>query len=156
MAGACTCCSFRYNFPLGSEDQAAKGPPRAPSEDSNTSTPFLPVSWAQTPILTPAPLPVLRFTEELCQQLLKTYAITVKLLEQNHGSGPCKHLLKAWFLNFYYGNSHIDYYRLGQQCEDYFETAGVSGPNRISFAALFLRGSLVQCWHQYKRYFEGV
>ena len=50
----------------------------------------------------------------------------------------------------------MDCYRFCQQCEDHFETAGASGPNRIPFAALFLRGSVVQCWHQHKRRSEEV
>ena len=45
---------------------------------------------------------------------------------------------KAWFPDFYYGNSHMDCYRSCQQCEDYFETIGAKELNRILFAALFL------------------
>ena len=52
--------------------------------------------------------------------------------------------LKARFPNLYYGNSHLDCYRFCQQCEDHFETAGANGPNRISFAASFLRGVVAQ------------
>ena len=50
----------------------------------------------------------------------------------------------------------MDCYRFCQQCEDHFETAGASGPNRIPFAASFLRGSVVQRWHQHKRRSEGA
>ena len=64
--------------------------------------------------------------------------------------------LKARFPNLYYGNSHLDCYRFCQQCEDHFDTAGANGPNHIPFAASFLRGSVVQCWHQYKRRSEGA
>ena len=49
----------------------------------------------------------------------------------------------------------MDCYRFCQQYEDHFETAGASGPNRILFAALFLRGSVVQCWYQHKRRSEA-
>ena len=51
--------------------------------------------------------------------------------------------LKVRFPNLYYGNSHLDCYCFCQQCEDHFDTAGASGPNRIPFAALFFRGSVV-------------
>lgn len=77
---------------------------------------------------------------------MKTYAATVKLLEQNQRAGPRKRPLKAWFPDLYYGNSHLDCYRFCQQCKDYFETAGANGPNRIPFAA----GAVVQRWHQHK------
>ena len=90
MAGARARRSPRRNPPPGGEDEPAGGPPRAPTKDSNTPTPFPLVSRAQTPALALAPPPVPSSTEELCQQLLKIYAATVKLLEQNHGSGPCK------------------------------------------------------------------
>ena len=59
--------------------------------------------------------------------------------------------LKARFPDLYYGNSHLDCYRFCQQCEDHFETAGANGPNRIPFAASFLRGAVAQRWHQHKR-----
>ena len=151
MAGARARRSPRRNPPPGGEDEPAGGPPGAPTEGSNTPTPSPPASRSQTP----APPPVPSSNEELCQQLLKTYAATVKLLEQHHGSGPCEQPLKARFPNPYYGNSHMDCYRFCQQCEDHFETAGASGSNRIPFATSFLRGSVVQHWQQHKRCSEA-
>ena len=35
----------------------------------------------------------------------------------------------------------MDCYQFCQQYEDHFETAGVTGPNRVLFAVLFLRGA---------------
>ena len=90
MAGARTCRSPYRNPPSDGKDELARGPLGAPNKDSNTFTPFPLVSRAQTP----APVPVLpsalvsSFIKKLCQQLLKTYVATVKLLEKNHGSGP--------------------------------------------------------------------
>ena len=81
MAGARTCCSPCRNPLPGSKDEPARGLPGVFTKDSNTSTPFLPVSQAQTPAQTPATPPIPSSTEELCQQLLKTYAATVKLLK---------------------------------------------------------------------------
>ena len=59
--------------------------------------------------------------------------------------------LKSQFSNFYYKNSHLDCYRFCQQYEDHFETARANGPNRIPFAASFLRGTVAQQWYQHKR-----
>ena len=150
MAGTRSRHSLCYNPSPGGEDEPARGLPGAPTKDNNIFTPSPPVSRAQTPALTLAPPPVPSSTEKRCQQLLKTYAATVKLLEQNHAPGPCEQPFKAWFSNLYYVNSHMDYYHFCQQCENHFETAGASGPNRILFAASFLRGSVVQRWHQHK------
>ena len=57
---------------------------------------------------------------------------------------PREQPLKARFPDLYYGNSHRDCYCFCQKCEDHFGTAGATGPNRISFAASFLRGTVVQ------------
>ena len=43
------------------------------------------------------------------------------------------------------------YYPFYQQCEDHFETAGAKRLNKITFAALFLRGLVTQQWFQHKR-----
>ena len=69
---------------------------------------------------------------------------------------PREQPLKARFPDFYYGNSHMDCYRFCQQCEDHFETAGARGPNRIPFAASFLRGTVVQQLQQYKQRSQGL
>ena len=91
MARARTRRSPRRNSPPEGKDEPAGNPSEASTKGNNTSTPFPPVSRAQTPAQPLVP----SSTEELCQQLLKTYAATVKLLEQNHRSGSCKQLLKA-------------------------------------------------------------
>ena len=102
------------------------GPPDAPT--SNASVPTLGLAPAST--------------NELFKQFMKAYlqAQTPALIQAE----PREQLLKACFPNFYYENSHMDCYRFCQQCEDHFETAGVTGRNRISFAATFLRGTMVQ------------
>ena len=146
MAGPRIWRSPCRNPPPGAEDKLAEGLPRAPSEDSNTPTLFPPVSWAQTPAFAQAP--TLPPNEGLFQQFMKAY-----LKNQNQNQAPPPALiqaefweqpLKAWFPNLYYGNSHLDCYCFYQQCEDHFDTAGASGPNRIPFTILFLRGSIVQ------------
>ena len=59
--------------------------------------------------------------------------------------------LKAHSPDVYRGKSHIDCYNFCQQCEDYFATAGATGPTRIPFAASFLRDRISFRWQQYKR-----
>ena len=59
--------------------------------------------------------------------------------------------LKARSLNIYCEKSHMDYYNFCQQCEDYFTTAGATGPTRIPFAVSFLRDWISFCWQKYKR-----
>ena len=56
---------------------------------------------------------------------------------------PWEQPLKAQFPDLYYKNSYLDCYHFCQQCEDHFDTAGASGPNRIPFTASFPRGSVV-------------
>ena len=59
--------------------------------------------------------------------------------------------LKARSPDVYRGKSHMDYYNFCQQCEDYFATAGATGPTQIPFAASFLRDRISFRWQQYKR-----
>ena len=54
--------------------------------------------------------------------------------------------LKARSPDVYHGKSHIDCYNFCQQCEDYFATAGATGPTRILFAASFLRDRISFRW----------
>ena len=102
------------------------------------SKPEQPVSPKKTPVTT--------YTNGLFQQFMKAY-----LENQNQALPPTliqaefrEQLLKAQFLDLYYGNSHLDYYSFCQQCEDHFETVGANGPKRIPFAALFLRSTVAQ------------
>ena len=54
--------------------------------------------------------------------------------------------LKARSPDVYRGKSHMDCYNFCQQCEDYFATAGATGPTRIPFAASFLRDRISFRW----------
>ena len=158
MAGPHTCRSPCRNPPPGREDKLARNLPGAPTEDSNTPTPSPAVSRAHTP--TPAPAPAPSSKKGLFQQFIKAY---LENENQNQAPPPApiqaeprEQPLKARFPDLYYGNSYLDCYRFCQQCEDHFDTVGANGPTRILFAALFLRGSVVQRWHQYKRLSEGA
>ena len=59
--------------------------------------------------------------------------------------------LKARSPDVYHGKSHMDYYNFCQQCEDYFATAGATGPTQIPFAASSLRDRINFYGQQYKR-----
>ena len=59
--------------------------------------------------------------------------------------------LKARSPDVYLEKSHMDCYNFCQQCENYFATAGATGPTRIPFAASILRDRISFRWQQYKR-----
>ena len=158
MASPRTCRNLCHNSPPGGEDELAGDLPGAPTKGSNTLTPSPPASRAQIPASAEAPAPP--SNEELFQQFMKAY---LENQNQNQAPPPApiqvelrEQPLKARFPDLYYGNSHLDCYRFCQQCEDHFDTAGASEPNRIPFPALFLCGLVVQCWHQHKRRSEGA
>ena len=149
MAGPRICRCPCRNPPPNGEDKLVGDLLGAPTEGSNTPTTSPPVSRAQTPAFAQALAPP--FNERFFQQFMKAYlenqnenqALSLTPIQEELRKQP----LKARFLDFYYKNSHLDCYCFCQQCEDYFDTARVSGPNRIPFAASFLRGLVVQCWH---------
>ena len=64
--------------------------------------------------------------------------------------------LKARLPDLYYGKSHMECYYFCQQCEDHFDTAGATGPNKTSFAASLLRGRISLRWHLHKQRVEGA
>lgn len=81
MAGLETCQSSCRNSPLASEDKLTEA---APIKGNNTLTATPATFWAQTPALAVFSIaPTVNSIDELCQQLIKTYAATVKVLEQN-------------------------------------------------------------------------
>lgn len=113
---------------LESEDELAGG---ALTNGSGTLAPTPTVLHAPTPDFAPtqgpAPVPapgptlmvVLTSHKELYQQLMKTYAATVKLSEQNQttenqDTGPREQPFKARFPDLYFANSHMDCYRFCQ------------------------------------------
>ena len=112
---------------LPHESEISEQPPMFPA---NTSTPkyskddlqriFKAVLEAQAPA--PAPVPVLVVSE------------------------VSREKMKARSLDVYCGKSHMDCYNFCQQCEDYFATAGATGPTRIPFAMSFLRDRISFRW----------
>ena len=97
---------------------------------------------------TSTPSPTVISLEKLFQQFMKTYATSIKILEQNQGAQtePRKKPLKANVPDVYYGKLHMDCYHFCQRCEDHFETVWGTGANRILFAASFLRENISVCW----------
>ena len=143
MAGPCACRSLRRNLSPTSKDEIAGA---APIESSGTPTTTPVVFRAPTP--TPATTPVVApsLDKQLLKQFIKTYLEAQVPSQIEVDPKPCKQPLKARFPDFYYGNLHMHCYWFCQKCEDHFKTAGAKGPNRIPFAASFLRGSVTQQW----------
>lgn len=139
-----SCATRRTNPPVSS------GPSEAPSDrdelTSNTG-PFKPPAPAAD---TPAPS-ISKYTEEDLLRILKTVFETRAPAPAPVPEGPRERPLKARFPDVYKGVSQMECYNFCQQCEDHFDTAGAKGPNRIPFAAFFLRGRINFCWQQYKR-----
>ena len=95
----------------------------------------------EAPISTLIPPP----TKDLFTKFMKVFIKTMQAWDQEHLE-PQERLLKAKTPETYSGKSHMDCYYFCQQCEDYFETSGATGINRISFAANFLRGTVSLRW----------
>lgn len=53
-----------------------------------------------------------------------------------------KNLLKRRFLNIYHGKSHMDYYNIYQQSEDYFDIVKAKESNCTSFVASSFCGTI--------------
>ena len=148
MAEPRTCRSLRYNPLPDDEDELVGGLLEVRIKSSNTPTPSIPVSRAQTPASAQAL--ALLSNKGLFQEFMKAY-LENQNQNQNQAPPPApiqaklwEQLLKARFPDLYYGNFHLDCYRFCQQCEDHFDTTEANGPNHISFAAFFLRGSVVK------------
>ena len=141
MAGPRARYSPRRNPPPTGKDELAGA---APTEGSGTLTPTPVVSRAPTPAPATASAVAPSSDSELFKQFMKAYLEAQMPGRTEVDPKPCKQPFKAQFPDLYYSNLHMDCYRFCQQCEDHFKTAGAKGPNRILFAASFLRGSVIQ------------
>ena len=95
--------------------------------------------------------PIAKYTEEDLQNIFRTVLKT----RAHPSDGPHEKPLKARSPDVYCGKSHIECYNFCQQCKDHFATAGAKGPNRILFAASFLRNRINFYWQQYKQKHEA-
>ena len=59
---------------------------------------------------------------------------------------PYKRMLKAWFLDIYWGKTHLECYKFFKQCKDHFATAGAKGHNRVPFSTILLKDSALFRW----------
>ena len=154
MAGPRTYRSPCRNLLLASKDELAKAAPRALTNDSGIPSYTFTVSHIPTPAPAPFFAPTELMTKYTNANLQKTTKLAPELFIQDQQQAqrqmapPALELwerpLKAWFPDLYYGNSHLDCYWFCQQCKDYFEIAEAKKPNRILFAALFLRRLVTQ------------
>lgn len=149
MAGPRTCRSPCGNpcqkpLPIG-KDELAEGAQEAPTDNSGTPVPTSrTLILASTPVLTPSSAPA--STNELFKKFMKACLENQTQAPAPSQAEPREQPLKAWFPDFYYKNLYIDCYHFCHQCQNYFETAGATRPNRISFATSFLRGMVIQQW----------
>ena len=86
--------------------------------------------------------PIAKYTEEDLQRILRT----VFKAQASPSDSPREKLLKARSPDVYCGKSHIECYNFCQQYKDHFATARAKSPNRISFAAFFLRDCINFRW----------
>ena len=141
MAGSCACHSFCQNVSPNDKDELAGA---APIESSGTPIPISIVSRVSTPAPATAPAAALSSDNELFKQFIKAH-LEARVPDQTKvDPKPCEQPLRAQFPDLYYGNLHMDCYQFCQKYKDHFETAGAKKPNRIPFAALFLRGLVTQ------------
>ena len=70
-----------------------------------------------------------------------------------HYERPLKQFLKALFPDVYWDKTHMECYNFFQQCKNHFATAGATWPNRVPFAAIFLKDTALFRWqqHQHKK-----
>ena len=106
----------------------------------------------KTPVNLPAvKLPVTKYTEEDLQKIFRTVFET----QAPSSDGSREKPLKARSPDVCCSKSHKECYNFSQQCEDHFAAAKAKGPNRISFAASFLRDRINFRWQKYKRKYKA-
>ena len=97
------------------EPRTRRNAGEAPTNCSGTPEPTPAVSRAPTSAPASALGPPGRYTDKNLQRTTKL-ALELFIKGQEHGqlqanSASCKQLLKAWFPDLYYKNSHLDCYR---------------------------------------------
>ena len=155
MAQSSACCSFCQN-PQDGKDELDGGTPTKGS-DRCTSTPT--ATFTPTPVVAlviillvafgSADSSAVRYLKDDLQQILRT-VLDFRLLvpvpapvvaAAPHHEGSYEQPLKAWFLDIYQSKTHLECYNFFQKCTYHFATAGAMGPNRVPFAATFLKNT---------------
>ena len=163
MAQSSARCSLCQNFYNG-KNKLAGG---TSNKGSDRYTPAPTATRAFTPAIAPIVTPliasgsadssVIRYLKDNLQRILRTVLdfrppallpapVVAAAL---HYEVLCKRPLKAWFLDIYWDKTHLECYNFFQQCKDHFATAGAMGPNRVSFAPIFLNDTALFQWQQY-------
>ena len=96
---------------------------------------------------------VVRYLADELQRILKTVldfrppasVLALVVAATPHYKGPRKRPLKAWFPDIYWDKTHLKCYKFFQKYEDHFATARATGPNRVLFAATFLKDTALFC-----------
>ena len=161
--------SPRQNPLFDGKDKLASG---TPTKDSDHCTPAPTATGASTTavVLIVAPLVfsgsansfVVRYLEDDLQRIVKTILDArpfflpafapipaLVIVTTPYYKGPRERPLKARFPDIYWGKTYIVCYNFFQQCKDYFATAGATGPNRVPFAATFLKDIALFCCQQH-------
>ena len=125
------------------KDELAGAPGRSNASSDKAPTP--PKARTLPLILSPA--------EDLFTKFMKVF---IEITQAWALVEPQEYLLKAKTLETYWGKSHMKCYHFCQQCKDHFKISGVTGINRILFAASFLCGSISLKWTQHKRRYESA
>ena len=103
----------------------------------------------------PAIISVPKYSEDDLQRILKVileaWALAPAPAPASVVFEVPREKLKARSTDVYCKKFHMDCYNFYQQCEDYFATAGATGPTRIPFATSFLWEQISFHWQQYKR-----
>ncbi len=120
------------------------GPSEAPAR---SETPEAPIETPEVPLPAPLAPEVARYTQKDMDHLLRTFFQASK-------GGPGDKF-KAKTPDVYRGKSLMECYNFCQQYEDHFVTCRATGPNRIPFAASFLRDRINFHWQQHKRKLEA-
>ena len=170
MAWSSPHCSPRQNL-YDNKDKLASW---TPTEGSNCRTPAptttrAPISAVASVV---APLvasgftdsSMVRYLEDDLQRIVKTILEARLLLALPLApipasviaaalqyEGPGKRPLKARFVDIYQSKTHLECYNFFWQCKDHFVTANATGPNRVPFAATFLKDIILFYWQQHQR-----
>ena len=130
MTQSSACCTPPQNSPFGGKDELARA---APTEGNSTPAVSC-VSIPATAITPPVIFPLFSIAQQLendFQQILRTILNSrphVLLLAPAPTLQKYKSLherwLNAWFLDVYWGKTHLECYNFFQQYEDHFATTG--------------------------------
>ena len=163
MARYSACCNPRQN-PHNGKDKLVGG---TPTKGSNRCTPAPVATRAPTPAAAPVVVSlaasasanffVVKYSEDDLQRIFRTVLdsrpsasiLAPVVAATPHYEGPREPSLKARFPDIYWGRTHLECYNVFQKCKDHFATVGATGPNRVPFAATFLKNTALFWWQQH-------